>query len=274
VHPIYQNESKRPLIMGILNITPDSFSDGSQYNNIEQAFNQAVEMQKAGVDILDIGGESTRPGAKDVSVQAEIDRVVPVINQVKTLGLAISIDTSKAEVMKAAVEAGASMINDVRALQDENALETAVKLQVPVCLMHMQGQPRSMQQSPEYIDVVKDVSDFLHQRAKICENAGIDKSLICLDPGFGFGKNLQQNIELLNQLNHVVELGYPVLAGLSRKSMLGLMTNKAVEQRLPASLAVALIAMQKGAKIIRVHDVDETNDVRNIFTAMIKHLKE
>jgi len=258
--------------MGILNITPDSFSDGNQYNNEEQAYHRAIAMKSAGVDILDIGGESTRPGAKEVNVLQEIERVVPVINRVKTLGIPISIDTSKAEVMRAAVKAGASMVNDVRALQEEGALATVAELQVPVCLMHMQGQPRSMQQSPQYQDVVKEAIEFLGKRVEACQNAGINRELISVDPGFGFGKNLEHNLELLNRLDDFSELGLPILAGLSRKSMLGEITNQPVERRLAGSLAVAQIAMEKGARIIRVHDVAETNDVRQVFMAM-KHLK-
>ncbi|MBL4625347.1 MAG: dihydropteroate synthase [Flavobacteriales bacterium] len=254
--------------MGILNITPDSFSDGNRYNSAKHAFERAQRMQQAGVDIIDIGGESTRPGAAEVTVDAEIARVIPVIQRIKSLGIPISIDTSKAEVMQAAVEAGANMINDVRALQGQKALQTAASLKVPVCLMHMQGQPRSMQTTPQYQNVIEDVMEFLHQRVKACENEGIDKSLICLDPGFGFGKSLQHNLELLDQLERFNELGLPVLTGLSRKSMLGLITDQPVEQRLSASLAVAQIAMQKGARIIRVHDVAETNDVRQVFMAM------
>ncbi len=254
--------------MGILNITPDSFSDGSLYNNADQAFERAQRMKKSGVDIIDVGGESTRPGAEEVSITQEIERVVPVIEQLKSLQIPISIDTSKAEVMRAAVDAGASMINDVRALQAKNALQTAAQLAVPVCLMHMQGQPKSMQQAPEYDDLVAEVIGFLLQRVKACENAGIDRSLICLDPGFGFGKSLQHNLELLDKLDQLVELDLPILAGLSRKSMLGMITNQPVEQRLSASLAVAQIAMQKGARIIRVHDVPETHDIRQVFMAM------
>jgi len=254
--------------MGILNITPDSFSDGNQYNNEDQAYGRAVEMQKAGVDILDIGGESTRPGAKDVSIEQEIERIVPVIQRVKSLGIPISVDTSKSEVMRAAVEVGASMVNDVRALQEKNALATIAELQVPVCLMHMQGKPRSMQQSPQYQNVVKDVMEFLQKRVKACENAGINRSLISIDPGFGFGKTLEHNLELLDCLADFLELELPILAGLSRKSMLGQMTNQPVERRLAGSLAVAQIAMEKGARIIRVHDVAETNDVRQVFMAM------
>ncbi len=268
MHSIYENKSASPLIMGILNITPDSFSDGNHYNTVEQAFARGLAMQQAGADILDIGGESTRPGATKVSAKEEINRVVPVIEQLKSLNIKISIDTSKPEVMEAAVCAGASMINDVQALQQQNALEMASRLQVPVCLMHMQGHPKDMQTSPKYKNVTEEVISFLQQRLKACENAGIKRHLISLDPGFGFGKNLQHNLELLTHLNQFTHLGLPVLAALSRKSMLGLITKRPVEQRLPSSLAVALIAMQKGARIIRVHDVAETNDVRQVFMAM------
>ena len=264
----YRQASNRPLIMGILNITPDSFSDGKLYNSPEAALERAKLMQLHQVDIIDIGGESTRPGATEVSVEQEIQRVVPVIEKVSQLGIPISVDTSKPEVMLAAVNAGAQMVNDVRALQEPGALETVAKLQVPVCLMHMQGQPRVMQQEPHYQNVAKEVTEYLLQRAEICQQAGIDKRLICIDPGFGFGKTLQHNLELLSKMDQLVSLGYPVLAGLSRKSMLGLLTDKTVEQRLAASLAVAQIAMQKGAKIIRVHDVSETNDVRQVYQAL------
>ncbi|MEP1740648.1 MAG: dihydropteroate synthase [Kangiellaceae bacterium] len=263
----YHQAKNRPLIMGILNITPDSFSDGSLYNSVDSALERAKEMQHQ-VDIFDIGGESTRPGAAEVSVEQEIDRVIPVIETVSQLGIPISVDTSKAQVMQAAVSAGAKMINDVRALQEPDALRTALELQVPVCLMHMQGQPREMQEKPQYNNVVKEVSEFLLQRAQICQQAGINKELICLDPGFGFGKTLQHNLELLSKMDQLVSLGYPVLAGLSRKSMLGLLTNKPVEKRLAASLAVAQIAMQKGARIIRVHDVAETYDIRQVVQAL------
>jgi dihydropteroate synthase len=264
----YQHQKNAPLIMGILNITPDSFSDGSQYNSVELAFARAQQMQQQKVDIIDIGGESTRPGAAEVSVEEEIARVVPIIEKVSKLGIPISVDTSKAEVMKAAISAGAQMINDVRALQEPNALATAVELKVPVCLMHMQGQPRVMQENPSYHNVVDEVIGFLLKRAQICEQAGMDKHLISLDPGFGFGKSLQHNLKLLCELDILVSKGYPVLAGLSRKSMLGLLTNKPVEQRLPASLAVAQVAMQKGASILRVHDVSETIDVRQVHHAL------
>ncbi len=265
---IYPSKSQAPLIMGIINITPDSFSDGSQYNSINDATERAEQMVASGVDILDIGGESTRPGAQDVSIKEEVERVVPIIDAIKQFGKPISIDTSKPEVMQAAVEAGAQMINDVRALQEPKALEVVAKLQVPVCLMHMQGAPRSMQKAPIYNNVTLDVMDFLKKRIAECENAGIKKDLISVDPGFGFGKTLEHNLKLLNELNKMADLGLPILVGLSRKSMLGQITGKKVDQRLTSSLAVALIAMQKGANIVRVHDVKETHDVRQVYMAL------
>jgi len=254
--------------MGILNITPDSFSDGNRYKSLSQAIDKANEMVDAGVDIIDIGGESTRPGARGISENEEIDRVIPVLEQVHKLHVSVSIDTSKAAVMRAAVHAGANMINDVRALQEENALTTAAELQAPVCLMHMQGAPRTMQSQPNYQNVVQDVLQFLQQRVIACENAGISKELLSVDPGFGFGKSLAHNLQMLNSLDTFAALGLPILTGLSRKSMLGEITGKAVEQRLAPSLAVALIAMQKGARIIRVHDVAETCDIRQVYLAL------
>jgi len=247
--------------MGILNITPDSFSDGNRYKSLSQAIDKANEMVDAGVDIIDIGGESTRPGARGISENEEIDRVIPVLEQVHKLHVSVSIDTSKAD-------AGANMINDVRALQEENALTTAAELQAPVCLMHMQGAPRTMQSQPNYQNVVQDVLQFLQQRVIACENAGISKELLSVDPGFGFGKSLAHNLQMLNSLDTFAALGLPILTGLSRKSMLGEITGKAVEQRLAPSLAVALIAMQKGARIIRVHDVAETCDIRQVYLAL------
>lgn len=254
--------------MGILNVTPDSFSDGAQFNQIDKAIEHAKAMLNNGADIIDIGGESTRPGANEVSVQEEISRVVPLIEVVKQLGAKVSVDTSKAEVMLAAAKAGVDMINDVRALTGKNALETVAELQLPVCLMHMQGQPSSMQNNPIYYDVLLDVKNFLQTRIEVCELAGIQRNLISVDPGFGFGKTLKHNITLLNRLDEFLSFDMPVLVGLSRKSMLGAITGRDVTDRLSASLAVALIAMQKGAQIIRVHDVAETIDVRKIFESL------
>ncbi|TQV75613.1 dihydropteroate synthase [Aliikangiella marina] len=256
--------------MGILNVTPDSFSDGAKYNQFDKALAHAEYMLAEGADIIDIGGESTRPGAAEVAVAEEIERVVPLIERVKSLGARVSVDTSKPEVMLAAADAGVDMINDVRALQSPGALAAAAACQLPVCLMHMQGQPRTMQANPQYADVVEEVRHFLIERIHACEKAGIASRLLSIDPGFGFGKTLTHNIALLNHLSAFSQLGVPVLAGMSRKSMLGQITGREVHDRMPASLAVALMAMQQGAKIIRVHDVAETADVRKVFIACRK----
>jgi dihydropteroate synthase len=254
-----QLDLSRPKVMGILNITPDSFSDGGRFIGKDAAIAQARAMLAAGAAILDIGGESTRPGAEEVSVQQELDRVLPVIEAIRSeLDCVISIDTCKSQVMKEAVAAGADIINDIKALFDHGAVEVAAAAQVPVCLMHMQGQPRTMQHSPLYQDVVKEVGDFLQQRAEVCIAAGIPKSQIILDPGFGFGKSLQHNYQLLSQLSDLVGLNYPLLVGMSRKSMIGQLVQVPPEERLAGSLACATIAVMKGARIIRVHDVKET----------------
>ncbi|GGW77276.1 dihydropteroate synthase [Alteromonas halophila] len=254
-----------PRVMGILNVTPDSFSDGGQHNARDSAIDRAHRMAEQGADFIDIGGESTRPGAADVAEQEELDRVIPVIEALSgQLDAVISIDTSKAAVMKEAVNAGAALINDVRALQEPDALAMASELNVPVCLMHMQGQPRSMQQAPHYRDVVREVNDFLLARVKACHNAGIKEQNIILDPGFGFGKALSHNYQLLRHLPQVAALGYPLLVGMSRKSMIGNLLSRDVEKRLAGSVAVATIAAHLGANIIRVHDVEETADAVNI----------
>lgn len=258
----------QPLIMGILNVTPDSFSDGNRYLKKAVAIDKARRMIDAGADIIDIGGESTRPGAQEVSAEQEIERVVPIIQQIAPLGVAISIDTSKPQVMQAAVNAGAQMINDVRALQLPGALAMAAELNVAVCLMHMQGQPKTMQNAPEYQDVLTQVKAFLEQRVQACVAAGINAERLCLDPGFGFGKSVQHNLVLLAQLESFKSLGRPLLVGISRKSMLGAVTGKEVDQRLAASLAAAQVAMQKGAAIIRVHDVEATVDVKKLHLAL------
>ncbi len=249
----------RPQVMGILNVTPDSFSDGGKHQPLEQAVAAAAQMLQDGATILDIGGESTRPGAAEVSLEQELERVIPVISALRSrFDCVISIDTSKAAVMSAAVQAGADIINDVRALQEEGALATAAALQVPVCLMHMQGAPRTMQQAPDYRDVVQQVLAFLLQRALDCQQAGIAATQIILDPGFGFGKNLTHNYQLLAAMDKFVQSGYPVLAGMSRKSMIGQLLDVPVTERLAGSLACATLAAYAGAQIIRVHDVKET----------------
>ena len=260
---------QEPLIMGILNVTPDSFSDGGRFNNFDSALEKAKQMVANGADIIDIGGESTRPGAAEVSVDEELERVVPLIEKLsQEIEAPISIDTSKATVMYEAVHAGASMINDVYALQQENALKTAAQLNVPICLMHMQGVPRSMQKNIEYKNVTQDVMSFMQERIEACIESGIKPEQIIIDPGFGFGKLLEHNLDLLNNLQKFVESGFPVLAGLSRKSMLGQITNKKTDNRLAASLAVAQIAVEKGAQIIRVHDVAESKDMLRILQAV------
>ncbi|WP_445767965.1 dihydropteroate synthase [Rheinheimera sp.] len=264
-----QLDLNRPVVMGILNVTPDSFSDGGRYTQLDKALFQAEQMLNDGAAILDIGGESTRPGAADVSTQDELERVIPLIEAIRQrFACVISVDTSKAVVMSAAVQAGADIINDVRALQEPGALQVAVAAQVPVCLMHMQGAPRSMQQAPQYQDVLSEVVQFLQQRANECEQAGLLKQHIVLDPGFGFGKNLSHNYQLLAQLEQLTALGYPLLAGMSRKSMIGQLLNVSVNQRLAGSLACATIAAIKGARIIRVHDVKETVQAVRVVTAM------
>lgn len=262
-------DPSRPRIMAILNVTPDSFSDGGRFNHLDDALRRAEQLVAQGADILDIGGESTRPGARAVGAGEEIERVVPVIEAIATrIEAPVSVDTGKAVVMQAAVSAGACMINDVNALRGEGALEAAAALAVPVCLMHMQGEPRSMQQDPHYGDVVTEVRDFLLQRAEACLAAGIPREHISIDPGFGFGKTLQHNLDLLRGLPILVDTGYPVLAGISRKSMLGAITGREVGDRLAASLTVALLALQRGARILRVHDVAGTVDVLKVWSAV------
>jgi dihydropteroate synthase len=253
-------------VMGILNVTPDSFSDGGSFNLFENGLAQTGLMLSEGADIIDIGGESTRPGAQAVSVQQELDRVIPVIESIhQRFDTIISIDTSKAQVMTEAVNAGASLINDVRALQEDGALSAAVKAEVPVCLMHMQGQPRVMQQNPSYDDVVKDVMTFLQDRISVCFEAGIAQEKIIIDPGFGFGKSLEHNYQMLANLEGFHKLNVPVLAGMSRKSMIGNLLQRDIEKRLAGNIAVATVAAQKGAQIIRVHDVKETVDAVKII---------
>lgn len=261
----YFIDLSQPQVMGILNVTPDSFSDGGKHTNVSQALDHALRMIEEGATFIDIGGESTRPGAPDVSLQEELDRTIPVIEAVaKNTACVISIDSSKADVMREAVKAGAGLINDVRALQEPGALQVAAEAQVPVCLMHMQGQPRTMQQSPEYDDVVNDVGQFLLARTKVCEEAGIAKDKILFDPGYGFGKSLEHNYTLVKHLPSLMKLGYPVLVGMSRKSMIGNLLNRKVDERLAGSISLATIVAQMGAQIIRVHDVKETADAVNI----------
>jgi len=261
----------QPQVMGILNVTPDSFSDGGKHADVKQALDHALRMIDEGARFIDIGGESTRPGAPEVSLQEELDRTIPVIEAVaKNAQCVISIDTSKAEVMREAVKAGAGLINDVRALQEPGALIAASETGVPVCLMHMQGQPRTMQNHPTYQDVVEDVTQFLLERAEVCEKAGIAKEQILFDPGYGFGKSLEHNYALVKHLPKLMDLGYPVLVGMSRKSMIGNLLNRKVDERLAGSISLATIVAQMGAQIIRVHDVKETADAVNIVNMLNK----
>ena len=255
----------QPRIMGILNITPDSFSDGSRFNQLDSALFHAEKMIAEGAAIIDVGGESTRPGAAYVSEQEELDRVVPVIEQLsQKLDVMISIDTYKPAVMAAACQAGAHLINDIKALQEPDALKIAAQSQALICLMHMQGEPQSMQNHPVYKDVVEEVSDFLNNRVAECLAVGIAPEKLLLDPGFGFGKTLEQNYELLGRLNEV-QSDYPLLIGVSRKSMIGNLLNRSVDERLAGSIAAALYALAQGARIIRVHDVQATCDAVNVF---------
>jgi dihydropteroate synthase len=260
-----------PAVMGILNVTPDSFSDGGRFNNPDIALRHAAMMAEDGASFIDIGGESTRPGAASVGEQEELDRVIPVIESIRTVTeVPISVDTSKPQVMRAAVAAGASMINDVRALRETGALAAAADLQVPVCLMHMRGQPRTMQEDPHYDDVVTEVAAFLAQRVDACVAAGLGKDLIVVDPGFGFGKSHRHNVELLANLRQLRARGQPVLVGVSRKSTLGELTGRKAGERMPASIAAAVVAVMQGAEIIRAHDVAATVDALKVAQAVLE----
>ena len=254
--------------MGIVNVTPDSFSDGGYHALTQAAIEHAQRLMEEGADILDIGGESTRPGATYVSELEELDRVLPVIDGLRSIAIPISIDTYKPSVMRAALSAGASMVNDVNALQAEGALDLINKSDAAVCLMHKQGTPATMQQHPVYQDVLQEVSEFLRARIAVLEAAGIARQRIVIDPGFGFGKTVTHNLEILRHLNKLNVLGVPILAGLSRKSMLGAITGREVGDRVAASVAAAILAVQRGATIVRVHDVRETVDALKILQAV------
>jgi len=255
--------------MGVLNITPDSFSDGGRFCRIENAVEQALEMVNSGASIIDVGGESTRPGATKVSVDEELERVVPVIKAIRLVSdVVISVDTSKPEVMRQAVKAGASLINDVYALRQPGALDMAASLDVGVCLMHMQKDPDTMQNKPDYSEIIDEVGSFFHERLQACQQAGIAESNIILDPGFGFGKTLAHNLKLLAQLKKFKQYGRPLLVGLSRKSMWGELLGKKVDERVSASVISALLAVINGAAIVRVHDVAETAEALTIYKAL------
>jgi len=258
----------RTHVMGILNVTPDSFSDGGRYNSKELAMIHARQMAADGAVFVDVGGESTRPGAVPVSTQEELDRVCPVVEAVASeLDVIVSVDTSNPAVMAETARLGAGLINDVRALQREGAPETAAKAAIPVCLMHIQGEPQTMQLAPGYRNVRREVSSFLTERMRVAERAGVAAERIILDPGFGFGKTAEHNFQLLASLDQLQLLGHPLLVGVSRKSMLGAVTGREVNERLPASLAAATISALKGAAILRVHDVRETVDAVKVVSA-------
>lgn len=255
----------RPLIMGILNVTPDSFSDGTGETSLATALARADRMLEEGADMIDIGGESTRPGADPVPLQLELERVVPVVEALRGRGVPLSVDTFKPEVMRAALAAGADMINDIRALQEPGALEAVKESRCGLCIMHMQGEPRTMQAAPQYDDVVADVRQFLQERVRALQTAGIARERVVLDPGFGFGKTAAQNYTLLRRLDQMQVDFYPWLLGLSRKSMIGHVVGREPAQRLAGSLAAALFGMEKGAQILRVHDVAQTVDAVKVW---------
>jgi dihydropteroate synthase len=259
-----------PIVMGILNVTPDSFSDGGRFAEHGHALDHALAMIEAGAGIIDVGGESTRPGADAVTADEEIRRVVPVVEALirRIPSIVVSVDTSKAAVIRAAVQAGAAMINDVRALRDDGAMQAAAEGAAAVCLMHMQGEPRTMQAHPHYENVVMDVRSFLAMRVAACEAAGISRDRIVVDPGIGFGKRLEHNLELLAALPELAALGLPIMVGVSRKSMFAALLGRPVEQRMAGGLAVATAAMLAGARVVRVHDVAETVDAVKVVTAL------
>lgn len=265
----YQLNLNRPHVMGIINVTPDSFSDGGQFVSINLAVEQALRLIAEGADILDVGGESTRPGAHPVSLNEELNRVIPVIEALSSVStVPISIDTYKPEVMRLAIAAGADIVNDIRALQEPDALDIVANSKAGVCLMHMQGLPQTMQLAPQYDDVVSEVKQFLIDRMNVAISHGIAKNHILLDPGFGFGKTRAHNISLIQQLNKLIDIGQPLLVGLSRKSVLGSITGGDESQRLYASIAASVISAMNGAKIIRVHDVKATVDALKVVTAI------
>lgn len=264
----YRLALDRPLVMGVVNVTPDSFYDGGRYADAGAAIDHARRLAAEGADLLDIGGESTRPGSTGVEAEEELRRLLPVLDSLVALGVPVSVDTTKPEVMRVAIEHGAAMINDVTALAAPGALESVAGSEAGVCLMHMQGEPRTMQVAPTYQDVVGEVGGFLAVRAAACVAAGVAPDRIVIDPGFGFGKTPEHNLELLRQLDRIAALGYPVLAGWSRKSTLGRITGRPAEERLAASLAAALIAVQRGARIVRVHDVAATRDALAVLAAV------
>jgi dihydropteroate synthase len=261
----------RPLIMGVVNVTPDSFSDGGRFLGVQQAVEHAHTLLAEGADILDLGGESSRPGAEPVSLDEELRRVMPVLEQLAQMPVPVSVDTCKPEVMRRVIAAGAAMVNDINALREPGALAAVAQSQAAVCLMHMQGGPRTMQQDPHYEDVLSEVTAFLAQRIETAQRAGIARERIVVDPGFGFGKNTGHNLELLRGLSKIAALGQPVLVGLSRKSLFGKITGKPVAERVAASVAAALLAAERGAAMVRVHDVAATRDALLVLNAIEGH---
>ena len=263
------HQRKRPLVMGILNTTPDSFSDGGKFRTAKDALAQAELMITNGVDLIDIGGESTRPGAEPVSLQEELDRVLPVIEGLKDCGVPLSIDTYKAETMRQALRAGVDCVNDIWALRQEGAIDAVLEhANCGIVLMHMQRDPLTMQFNPEYQDVIAEVKQFLQERAELLQANGVERNRIVIDPGFGFGKSLEHNLHMLSQFQAFSTLGYPVLAGISRKSMIGKITGKDANDRVAPSIAAAIMAADRGANIIRVHDVAETVDALKLWEAI------
>jgi len=272
----FQLDLSTPRVMGIVNVTPDSFSDGGKFNTTDKAVAHAMQLVAQGADILDIGGESTRPGATPVPLEEELKRVIPVIKALIEIGIPLSIDTYKPEVMRAAIDAGVDMVNDVCALQEPNALEIVAASKVGVCLMHMQGRPQTMQAEPQYQDVVAEVTSFLAARLKAAEQAGVARERIVIDPGFGFGKRTAHNLTLLNHLSSLQSLGLPLLIGLSRKSLLGQVLGSevgvlALDERVHASIAASVVSVMKGANIVRVHDVKPTVDALKIVSAVMQN---
>jgi dihydropteroate synthase len=264
----FRLDLSRPLIMGVVNVTPDSFSDGGRFIDPARAIAHAQALIAEGADLLDIGGESSRPGAQGVSANEELQRVLPVVRALRHAPVPVAVDTVKPEVMRAVLAEGAAMINDIRALQEPGAMEAVAATEAAVCLMHMQGEPRSMQVKPRYQDVVAEVKAFLKAQATAAQAAGIEKNRIVIDPGFGFGKTVEHNLELLRNLDEFTKLGYPVLAGWSRKSSLGVITGRPANERLPASVAAAVLAAERGASIVRVHDVAATKDALAVLNAL------
>lgn len=271
----FEFDLKRPVLMGIVNVTPDSFSDGGLHASAEAAISHSRNLIDEGAQILDIGGESTRPGAEPVPTKRELERVMPVLESLRHAGVALSVDTCKPEVMKAALEIGVDIINDVTGFRDQAAREVISKHpSCGVCIMHMQGEPRTMQVSPHYDDVVHEVSDQLMQAARSLEALGIARERIALDPGFGFGKTQAHNYTLMRRMSELVALGYPVLIGVSRKSMIGAVTGRSIDQRLSGSVAAALLAVNSGARVLRVHDVQATRDALAVWEAVTFGLQE